>query len=138
MCPDTACDLSCGCERLRMRQTESLHVGTKSDGGSWGKSVNMTSELGVSFHSDKKRECKRMVNDHSHTATASSSRSRMPLIRLPRIWNPSRFVAPHRVLLRLSNSTMEQVFAIKVLAENPITSRTYNILFTAPRYEQSL
>ena len=25
-----------------------------------GKSVNMTSELGVSFHSDKKRECKRM------------------------------------------------------------------------------
>ena len=25
--------------------------GTKSDGGSW-ESVNMTSELGVSFHSD--------------------------------------------------------------------------------------
>ena len=39
--PDTACDLSCGCEWLRMRQTESLQVaihaatGTKSDGGSW-------------------------------------------------------------------------------------------------------
>ena len=26
ICPDTACDLSCGCEWLRMRQTESLHV----------------------------------------------------------------------------------------------------------------
>ena len=26
------------------------------------ESVNMTSELGVSFHSDKKRECKRMGN----------------------------------------------------------------------------
>ena len=25
-----------------------------------GESVNMTSYLGVSFHSDKKRECKRM------------------------------------------------------------------------------
>ena len=25
-----------------------------------GKSVNMTSELGVSFHLDKKRDCKRM------------------------------------------------------------------------------
>ena len=41
-CPDTACDLLCGCEWQRMRQTESLHVaihaakGTKSDGGSWG------------------------------------------------------------------------------------------------------
>ena len=47
-----------------------------------GKSVNMTSELGVSFHSEKKRECKRMGNriqlymesDHSHTAY----RIRMP------------------------------------------------------------
>ena len=41
MCPDTACDLSCGCEWLHMRQTESLQVaihaatGTKSDGESW-------------------------------------------------------------------------------------------------------
>ena len=26
LCPDTACDLSCGCEWLRMRQTESLQV----------------------------------------------------------------------------------------------------------------
>ena len=26
ICPDTACDLSCGCEWLRMRQTESLQV----------------------------------------------------------------------------------------------------------------
>ena len=49
--------MSCGFEWLRMRQTESLRVAihgqksTKSDGGSWG-SVNMTSELGVSFHSD--------------------------------------------------------------------------------------
>ena len=40
ICPDTACDLSCGCDWLRMRQTESLQVaihaakGTKSDGGS--------------------------------------------------------------------------------------------------------
>ena len=40
--PDTACDVSCGCDCLRMRQTESLQVpihaakGTKSDGGSWG------------------------------------------------------------------------------------------------------
>ena len=48
-----------------MRPTESLHVAihaakdTKSDGGSW-ESVNMTSELGVSFQSEKKRECKRM------------------------------------------------------------------------------
>ena len=48
ICPDTACDLSCGCEWLRMRQTESLQVaihaakGTKSDGGS-GVFVNMTS-----------------------------------------------------------------------------------------------
>ena len=41
-----------------------------------GESVNMTSYLGVSFHSDKKRECKRMgkrrplcmESDHSHTA----------------------------------------------------------------------
>ena len=38
---DTACDLSYGCDWLRMRQTESLQVaihaakGTKSDGGSW-------------------------------------------------------------------------------------------------------
>ena len=59
-----------------------------------GKSVNMTSELGVSFHSDKKRECKRMGKriygirsfayriPHPHAATASR-------LRLPRIWNPS-------------------------------------------------
>ena len=43
-----------------------------------GKSVNMTSELGVSFHSDKKRECnrmgKRMEAGHSHT----EYRIRMP------------------------------------------------------------
>ena len=82
-----------------MRQTESLQVaihaakGTKSDGGS-GKSVNMTSELGVSFHSEKKRECKRICNrvygirsfayriPHPHAAAASR-------LRLPRIWNPS-------------------------------------------------
>ena len=44
------CDVSCGCECLPMRQTESLHVaihapkGTKSDGGSW-ESMNMTSEF---------------------------------------------------------------------------------------------
>ena len=50
-----------------------------------GKSVNMTSELGVSFHSDKKRECKRMgkriiwnqVIRIPHTVSAC--RSRMPL-----------------------------------------------------------
>ena len=46
-----------------------------------GESVNMTSELAVSFHSDKKRECKRngkrMESDHSHTASAC--RSRIPL-----------------------------------------------------------
>ena len=42
ICPDTACDLSCGCEWLHMRQTELLQVairaakGTESDGGSWG------------------------------------------------------------------------------------------------------
>ena len=59
-----------------------------------GKFVNMTSELGVSFHSDKKRECKRMGKriygirsfayriPHPHAATASR-------LRLPRIWNPS-------------------------------------------------
>ena len=59
-----------------------------------GKSVNMTSELGVSFHSEKKRECKRMGNrmygirsfayrlPHPHAAAASC-------LRLPRIWNPS-------------------------------------------------
>ena len=41
ICPDTACDLSCGCEWLHMRQTESLQVaihgakGTTSDGASW-------------------------------------------------------------------------------------------------------
>ena len=45
-----------------------------------GQSVNMTSYLGVSFHSDKKRENKRMgkrrcmESDHSHTAY----RIRMP------------------------------------------------------------
>ena len=43
-----------------------------------GISVNMTSEVGVSFHSDRKRECKRMgkrmESDHSHTAY----RIRMP------------------------------------------------------------
>ena len=37
-----------------------------------GESVNMTSEFGVSFHSDKKIECKRIgkriESDHSHTA----------------------------------------------------------------------
>ena len=42
------------------------------------ESVNMTSDLGVSFHSDKKRECKRkgkrMESDHSHTASACCSR----------------------------------------------------------------
>ena len=59
-----------------------------------GKSVNMTSELGVSFHSEKKRESKRMGNrmygirsfayriPHPHAAAASR-------LRLPRIWNPS-------------------------------------------------
>ena len=59
-----------------------------------GKSVNMTSELGVSFHSEKKRECKRMGNrmygirsfanriPRPHAAAASR-------LRLPRIWNPS-------------------------------------------------
>ena len=42
ICQDTALDLSCGCEWLRMRQTESLQVAihtakvTKSDDGSWG------------------------------------------------------------------------------------------------------
>ena len=59
-----------------------------------GKSVNMTSEFGVSFHSVKKRECKRMGKrvygiisfayriPHPHAAAACRS-------RLPRIWNPS-------------------------------------------------
>ena len=59
-----------------------------------GKSVNMTSKLGVSFHSDKKRECKRMGKriygirpyayriPHPHAAAACR-------LRLPRIWNPS-------------------------------------------------
>ena len=60
-----------------------------------GKSVNMTSELGVSFHSEKKRECKRICNrvlygirsfayriPHPHAEAASR-------LRLPRIWNPS-------------------------------------------------
>ena len=55
--PDTACDLSCGCEWLRMRQTESLHVAIHRQKvqnlmAEVGESVNMTSELGVSFHSD--------------------------------------------------------------------------------------
>ena len=43
-----------------------------------GEFVNMTSELGVSFQPEKKRECKRMgkrmESDHSHTAY----RIRMP------------------------------------------------------------
>ena len=64
-----------------------------------GKSVNMTSEFGVSFHSEKKRECKRMGNrmygirsfayriPHPHAAAASR-------LRLPRIWNPSLRWAP--------------------------------------------
>ena len=57
------------------------------------ESVNMTSKLGVSFHSDKKRECKRKGKriiiwnqiiriPHSHAADACR-------LRLPRIWNPS-------------------------------------------------
>ena len=54
-----------------------------------GKSVNMTSELGVSFHSEKKRECKRMGNRMygirsfayriPHTASACRSRKRLTL-----------------------------------------------------------
>ena len=42
ICPDTTCGWSCGCEWLRMRRTESLHVAihaeksTKSEVGSWG------------------------------------------------------------------------------------------------------
>ena len=82
-----------------MRQTESLQVaihaakGTKSDGGSWGiREYDVI--LGVSFHSDKKRECKRMGKrmygirsfayriPYPHAAAASR-------LRLPRIWNPS-------------------------------------------------
>ena len=58
-----------------------------------GESVNMTSYLGVSFDSDKKRECKRMGKrmygirsfayriPHPHAAAACR-------LRLPRIWNP--------------------------------------------------
>ena len=77
-----------------------------------GKSVNMTSELGVSFHSDKKRECKRMGKrihvygirsfaysiPHPHASTASR-------LRLPRIWNPS-FTGPTFLIssVRLSSS----------------------------------
>ena len=82
-----------------MRHTELLHVairaakGTKSDGGSW-ESVNMTSELGVYFHSEKTRECTRMgkrmygirsfANRIPHPHTAAACR-----LRLPRIWDPS-------------------------------------------------
>ena len=50
-----------------MRQTESLQVaihaatGTKSDGGSW-EIREYDVRVGVSFHSEKKRECKRMGN----------------------------------------------------------------------------
>ena len=59
-----------------------------------GESVNMTSELGFSFQSEKKRECKRMGKriygimsfayriPHPHAAAACR-------LRLPRIWNPS-------------------------------------------------
>ena len=59
-----------------------------------GNSVNLTSELGISFHLHKKRECKRMDKriygirsfayriPHPHAAAASR-------LRLPRIWNPS-------------------------------------------------
>ena len=82
-----------------MRQTESLQVAIRAAKvqnrmAEVGKSVNMTSELGVSFHSDKKRECKRMGKliygirsfayriPHPHAANACR-------LRLPRIWNPS-------------------------------------------------
>ena len=49
-----------------------------------GESVNMTSELGDSFHSDKKRECKHMGKRIWNQIiriphTASACRSRMPL-----------------------------------------------------------
>ena len=73
------------------------------------ESVNMPSELGVSFHSDKKRECKRKGKriygirsfayriPHPHAAAACR-------LRLPRIWNPScrpnPTVAPREVKLR--------------------------------------
>ena len=82
-----------------MRQTESLHVAIHAAKGTnrmaeVGESVNITSCVGVSFHSDKKRECTRMGKrmygirsfayriPHPHAAAASR-------LRLPRIWNPS-------------------------------------------------
>ena len=82
-----------------MRQTESLQVAIHAAKGTnrmaeVGGSMNMTSELGASFHSDKKRECKRMGKriygiisfayrvPHPHAADACR-------LRLPRIWNPS-------------------------------------------------
>ena len=57
-----------------------------------GKSVNMTSELGVSFHSDKKREYKRMgrciygIRSFAYRIPHAAAACRL---RLPRIWNPS-------------------------------------------------
>ena len=69
-----------------------------------GRSVNMTSELGVSFQSDKKRDSKRMGKRIWNQIiriphTASACRSRMPLrpLRLPRIWNPSSMRYPAKM-----------------------------------------
>ena len=46
VCPETACDLSCGCEWLRVRQTESIHVAI-----SCGKKVqNRMAEVGESVN----------------------------------------------------------------------------------------
>ena len=57
MIPDTACDLSCGGEWLRMRF---MRQKVQNRMAEVGESVNMKSYLGVSFHSDNTRDCKRM------------------------------------------------------------------------------
>ena len=65
-----------------MRKTESLQVGIHAAKGTnrmaeVGGSVNMTSELGVSFHTDKKRECKCM-GKRMYGITSFAYRIRMP------------------------------------------------------------
>ena len=84
----------CVCVKLNRSRERFMRQKAQNRMAEVGKSVNMTSYLGVSFHSDKERECKRMGKrmygirsfayriPHSHAAAACHS-------RLPRKWNPS-------------------------------------------------
>ena len=72
-----------------------------------GKSVNMTSELGVSFHSDKKREYKRM-GKRVYGIRSFAYRIRMPQPQAAYAYRVYRILALHRF-----NGVTKEIFHSK-------------------------